>query len=145
MRVLIANDHVCARQVVGAILTQFSEVGTIGEASDGPQVLRYVDAEPWDLLILDLSLPVLTGFGVLCEVKRRQPQLPVLVLTVQAELPFADRLTQAGAAGCIDKAASRDQLGSAIRQVMRGGRYVSTSLGDRRVDPGVSVSDRDPL
>ena len=102
-----------------------------GEASNGLEVLEMVRREDWDVLVLDISLPLRNGMEVLQEVRRMKPHLPVLMLSVYPEEQFGLRVLKAGAAGYLNKASALDELVTAINRIVGGGKYISPALAER--------------
>src|SRR5579859_7505439 len=131
LKVLIADDHAVVRQGLRRILTEIPELNVVGEAQDGQSALSLVRAEPWDVLVLDLSMPGRGGLDILKEMKRLRPQMPVLVLSMHPEDQFAVRMLKAGAAGYLTKESAGNELVGAIEKVVSGGRYISSSLAER--------------
>jgi DNA-binding NarL/FixJ family response regulator len=134
------------------ILKDLPEVGATGEASNGQEVLDQLRGRDWDLLLLDMSMPGLSGLDVLREVRHERRNLPVLVLSMHPEDQFAVRLLKAGAAGYLTKDSAPDELIAAVRRIMAGGKYVSGELAEKlaadlatRADrlPHESLSDRE--
>jgi DNA-binding NarL/FixJ family response regulator len=131
LRVLIADDHALLRSGLRRILLDELESATVAEAATGEQVLDLVRQQTFELLLLDVGLPGRSGLDVLSEVKELRPKLPVLVLSMHAEEQFAVPALRAGAAGYITKEKAPEELLEAVRKVLSGGRYVSTSLAER--------------
>jgi two-component system, NarL family, invasion response regulator UvrY len=131
MRVLLADDHAIIRQGLRKILAEQFELLTIGEAANAVEVLSQLDAEAWDLLVLDVSMPGRSGLDVLHDVKVLRPRMPVLVLSLHPEDQLAVRALRAGAAGYLTKDAAPDELVAAVLKVLTGGRYVSEALADK--------------
>lgn len=129
-RIIVADDHAIIREGIKRILASTSDLQAVGEASDGRQLLDLLQETEGDLVLLDLSMPDVGGLDALGELKRRYPELPVLVLSVHAEDQYAVRVLRAGASGYLTKDAAPDVLVSAIRRVLEGGRYVSPAVGE---------------
>lgn len=128
LNILIADDHAVVRRGLKAILAdEFTEV-SFGEAENAPQVLSLVRRQPWDIVVLDISLPGRSGLEVLKEIKHEYPKLPVLILSMHPEEQFAIRTLKAGAAGYLTKENAPEQLVQAVRKVLAGGKYVSARL-----------------
>jgi two-component system invasion response regulator UvrY len=81
--------------------------------------------------VLDVTLPDRSGLEVLKEMKRLRPKMPVLILSMHPEDQFAVRMLKAGASGYLTKESAGDELVGAIEKVLRGGRYISSSLAER--------------
>src|SRR2546423_8063134 len=103
MRILIADDHAVVRQGVKQILADEFRRATFGEARNAQEALDRVWKEPWDTVILDITMPGRSGLEVLREIRRSQPKLPVLVLSMHPEDQFAMRVLKAGASGYMTK------------------------------------------
>ena len=131
LRILIADDHAVVRQGLRHILAGIPELGTVGEAKDGQDALNQVRAEPWDVLVLDMSMPGRGGLDILKEVRRERPEMRVLVLSMHPEDQFAVRMLKAGASGYLTKESAPDELVKAVRKVMSGGKYVSDTLAEK--------------
>jgi DNA-binding NarL/FixJ family response regulator len=133
MRVLIVDDHAVLRDGVKAIVDEPHGKAVCGEASTAKEALELVEAQDWDLVILDLSLSDSGGLEVLKQLKQRRPTLPVLIFTMHPERQFARRSFRGGAAGYVTKDSSPAELREAIQRVSSGGRYVSRSLAETLV------------
>ncbi len=130
IRVLIADDHAILRRGLKEILTREFDAVTCGEAENAQQVLVEIEAHPWDVLILDVSMPGRSGLDALRHIKAARPQLPVLVLSMHPEDQYGRRMLKAGASGYLNKESAPEELIVAIRKVLGGGRYVSRGLAE---------------
>jgi DNA-binding NarL/FixJ family response regulator len=129
-RVLLVDDHDVVRRGIRAILDDRFAGIAVAEASNGDAALAAL-ADPFDVVILDLSMPGRSGIDLLAEIKHRHPRLPVLIMSLFGEEQFAVRALRAGAAGYLTKSAAPEQLIGAFERVVRGGRYVSEALAER--------------
>ena len=102
-----------------------------GEARNAQEALDLVWKENWDIAILDITMPGRSGLDVLREVKKSKPRMPVLVLSMHPENHFAVRVLKRGASGYMTKESAPVELVGAVKKVMAGGRYVSTSLAEK--------------
>jgi DNA-binding NarL/FixJ family response regulator len=151
MRVLIADDHAVVRRGLKQILLDEYGALEVGEAGDAHETLRLAREEPWDIVVLDISMPDRSGLEVLKELKQTRPRLPVLILTTHPEEQYAVRVLKAGAAGYMTKESAPEHLVEAIRKVTAGGRYITPTLADLLVTqitgaekpPHESLSDRE--
>jgi two-component system, NarL family, invasion response regulator UvrY len=131
MRVLIVDDHaVLRRGLRETIAESFSKVA-FGEARTAQEAVDHVRRRDWDLVILDISLPGKSGLDILGDLKRLRPKLPVLFLSMHPEEQYARRSLKAGAAGYLTKESVPDELKTAVRRVVTGGRYVSAALAEK--------------
>jgi DNA-binding NarL/FixJ family response regulator len=131
LKVLIADDHSVVRMGVKHIVLGAFPSAEVGEAVNGQEVLELVRSQPWDVLILDIGMPVRSGLEIMSELRHIAPGLRILVLTVHAEEQFALRLLKAGVSGYLTKERAPEELVQAIRKIMDGGKYVSTVLAER--------------
>lgn len=130
-RILLTDDHAVVRAGVRQILADALPGAGFAEARTGAELARILAADTFDLLVLDLSLPDVSGLDVLKDVRLTYPRLPVLILTMQPEEAYAIRVLKAGAAGYLTKEAAGDELVVAVRKILAGGRYVTLSLAER--------------
>ena len=102
-----------------------------GEVENAEQVLAQVRERPWDLLILDITMPGRSGLNILSDLKLLRPELPILILSMLPEDQFGKRVLKAGARGYFKKESAPEELIRAVRKVLSGGRYISTALAER--------------
>jgi len=133
IKILIADDHAIVRRGLKQIVSEQPDMIVGGEAENAREVLEMVRTNKWNVIVLDINMPGRSGLEVLKELKREQPKLPVLVLSVHPEEQYGIRVLKAGAAGYLTKDSAPDELVNAIRKVNRGGRYVSPSLAEALV------------
>jgi DNA-binding NarL/FixJ family response regulator len=130
-RVLIADDHEIVRHGLRDILTTRLGKVAVSEAKDAGEAINLLIKQEWDLVLLDINMPGRSGLEVLEESKRLRPRTPVLVLTSYSEEQFALRAFKLGASGYITKQSVSDELMTAVRRVLAGGKYVTASLAER--------------
>ncbi|MEX3956035.1 response regulator transcription factor RqpR [Trinickia sp. EG282A] len=129
LRILLVDDHAIVRQGVRHLLLTHDVAREVAEADTGAQALASLDDErPFDVIVLDISLPDINGVEVLKRVKRRAPRTPVLMFSMFREDQYAVRALKAGAAGYLSKTVTATQMIDAIRQVAAGRKYVSPAL-----------------
>jgi len=131
MKILLADDHAVVRHGLKQILADDFKRATFGEAKNAQEALDLVWKENWDVVVLDITMPGRSGLDVLCEIKKSKPKLPVLVLSMHPENQFAVRVLKRGASGYMTKESAPNELVGAIKKVLAGGRYVSTSLAEK--------------
>lgn len=128
IRILVADDHALVRKGLIQLLARQRDFGEFGEASTGAETLALANARPWDVVLLDLALPDMSGLEVLQRLRERRPGLPILVVSMYPEDQLGERLLAAGAAGYLTKEAAPEELVRAIRRVLRGQKYLSPAL-----------------
>ena len=133
-RILIADDHPLLRSGLRQVLAPEPDLMVAGEAEDSEQVLQQLEQEPWDVVILDITMPGRSGLDVLRDIRRKRPELPVLVLSMHAEDQFAVRAIKAGANGYISKDNAAGEVVRAIRKILTGKKYISPRLAEILAD-----------
>ena len=113
------------------ILADEFKRSVFGEAGNAQEALDLVWKEPWDVVVLDITMPGRSGLEVLREIKKSCPKLPVLVLSMHPENQFAVRVLKRGASGYMTKESAPAELVGAVRKVLAGGRYVSSGLAEK--------------
>lgn len=131
LRILIVDDHAVLRRGLREIVEEEFPGAQVGEAHNGPVALEHVRKGDWQAVVLDISLPGMSGLDVLKEIKNMRPGLAVLVLSMHPEEQYAVRVLKAGAAGYLTKETAPEELVEAIRKAVAGGKYVSASLAER--------------
>ena len=131
MKILLADDHAVVRHGLKQILADEFKRATFGEARNAHEALDLVWKENWDVVVLDVTMPGRSGLDVLREIKKSKPRVPVLVLSMHPENQFAVRVLKRGAAGYMAKESAPAELVGAIKKVLAGGRYVSSSLAEK--------------
>lgn len=125
IRVFLADDHGVVRDGLRRLIADTDDLEVVGEAADGLEVVRRASEEEWDVLLLDLSLPGLSGLEILAKLKLVRPNLKVLVLSMYPEDQHGPHLLRAGTAGYLAKGRSGIELLDALRKVAAGGTYVT--------------------
>ena len=144
LRILVADDHPLVLRGLREVISGQPDLRVVGEATAADSLLSALGDAGGDLLVLDLSLPGAHGLDLLRRVRNEHPALPVLVLSIHPEEPYAVRCIKAGAAGYVEKISSPDTVVEAIRTVAAGQRYVSPQLAERLADVGAVREERRP-
>jgi DNA-binding NarL/FixJ family response regulator len=131
IRILVVDDHPIIRQGIIRIIEDMPDVSVSGEAGSGKEVFEKVRANHYDLVILDISMPDINGLDVLIELKKTQPNLPVLILTMHPERNYAIKMFKAGASGYLTKDKAPYELVEAIRTIVSGKKFVSHDFIDQ--------------
>lgn len=144
LKVLLVDDHSILRSGLRKILETEFEDAVVGEAGAAEEALQRVHAEPWDLLVLDISLPGRSGLDALPDIRAAQPRLPVVMLSMYGEQQFAVRALRAGAAAYLTKEHAAEELIRAIGTVLSGRRYIGASLAEQLAAHVASDRERSP-
>lgn len=129
-RILIADDHPIVRRGLRQILEENRTVLSVEEAGTGQEAIEIVKKRRFDVVLLDISMPGMSGLEALSEIKKLNPGLPVLILSIYPEEDYAVRALKAGASGYLTKKSAPDELITAIKKLCRGERYISPSLAE---------------
>jgi DNA-binding NarL/FixJ family response regulator len=125
--VVLGDDHPLVRQGVRRLL-EGREFEILGEGSDGLEVIELAQRLRPDIVLLDLSMPTLNGIGAVRELSRVVPSAKVIILTMHTEEHYILEALRAGVKGCVSKTQAPEHLLQAIREVCRGGVYLSPSV-----------------
>jgi DNA-binding NarL/FixJ family response regulator len=131
INILIADDHPLVRAGLKQIIAETADLAITDEAANGLEVLEKVRKSHFSLVLLDITMPGLSGLDVLKQLRSEMPDLPVLVLSIHSEEHYAIRVLKAGASGYLTKESAPEELIAAIRKVSEGGKYVSPSLAEK--------------
>ncbi|MEK7264363.1 MAG: response regulator transcription factor [Bacteroidota bacterium] len=131
IKILLADDHAVVRQGLKQMLMETYPHAIFAEASNAAEVMALVHKQRWDIAILDISMPGRNGLDVLKEIKDLYPKLPVLILSMHPEDQFAVRVIKAGAAGYMMKDTATEELITAIKKILAGGKYIRSSVAEK--------------
>lgn len=142
IRVILADDHDVVRKGIKLVLSEDPSIEVVGEAKTGAEVIGLISKNKCDVLLMDISMPGMSGLDVLSEIRRSDKTLPVVFLSMHPEEHYAVRAVRSGAAGYITKDSPPESLLKAVKKVASGGRYITSSLAERLADALVSSDDR---
>jgi DNA-binding NarL/FixJ family response regulator len=152
LKILIVDDHAVVREGLKQILADTADMTVAGEAGTGREALRMASNGHYDLVLLDISIPDMSGLEILKDLYRENQERPVLMLSMHPEEQYAIRALKAGAKGYLTKESAPAELLLAIRKVCSGGRYISLALaeklacylgGETSQTPHEALSDRE--
>ena len=124
MRIVLADDHAVLRAGLKLLLDNEADFTVVGEAANGQEVLAILENTEADVLLLDLSMPVMSGLECLREIKSRNLAIKVLVLTMYQDEQYIKEAMQLGAGGYLEKNSLDTELFQALRTVAKGDRYL---------------------
>ncbi|MHC5541901.1 response regulator, partial [Singulisphaera rosea] len=154
LRIVLADDHNVIREGLRALIDSQPDMEVVGEAPEGETACRRSAELVPDVVVMDISMPLLGGAQATERIRRESPGVKVLALTVHEDRGYLQQMIQAGASGYLLKRAAADDLIQAIRTVARGGTYLDPNLtgellGDlvqrspRPNSPTQALSDRE--
>jgi len=133
MKILIADDHAIVREGVKQIIKTIPEVTLVDEAVDGNDAFSKICSTKYDVVILDISMPGLSGLDVLQRMKDRNIETRVLIFSFYPQEQYAIRAFKLGASGYLSKDSAFEELATAIRKIAAGGKYVSAALAEKLI------------
>ena len=134
LRIVLADDHTILREGLRALLSVDPSFEIVGEAGNGREAVRCVEKLGPDLLLMDLSMPRMSGMDAISEIKKRYPETKIIALTVHNTEEYLLSTLQAGADGYVLKDATHDELIMAIHNVMAGKPYLSPGISDKVIE-----------
>jgi DNA-binding NarL/FixJ family response regulator len=152
IKLLIADDHAIVRDGLKQLLGLFEDVKVVAEAADGGQVLDALRKDKFDLLLMDMSMPGISGLDLITRLKNHYPSQRILLLSMHTDPNLATRALRGGAHGYLSKDSDSATLIAAIRKVASGGHFLDPSMGVQMVvdisegefsNPELGLTDRE--
>jgi len=134
LRIVLADDHTILREGLRSLLSADPNFDIVGEAEDGREAVRCVEKLEPNLLLMDLSMPRMSGMDAISEIKRRYSETKIIALTVHKTEEYLLKTLQAGVDGYVLKDATHDELVMAIHNVMAGKRYLSPGISGKVIE-----------
>jgi len=134
IRVLITDDHMLFRQGIRTLLSVESDIDVVGEAANAAEAVALTQQLRPDIVLMDIGMPGLSSFEAAREIRRDRPETRVVFLSMYDDEDYLAECVEIGAGGYVLKDSPADQLLTAIREVHRGGSYLSPRLLARLVD-----------
>lgn len=139
--IFIADDHNIMRSGLRQLLSSVSDLRVVGEAPDGKTLLDSLPQHRVHVVLMDLSMPGLSGVDLIRQLQAQAPELPILVLSMHVEAQIVARVLRAGAAGYVTKDCDASVLVDAVRKVAAGGHYIDPTLVDSVVFQAPSATE----
>lgn len=147
IRILLADDHEIVRDGLKRILAAVPDMQVAAEAASGDEALALVKAGDYDVVMVDMSMPGLSGMDLIKRLKIEKPKLRILVLSMHGEQQYAARALKAGASGYLSKDSAAEMLVGALRKIAAGGVHITeaaaASLVSAQKAPHEALSDRE--
>ncbi len=131
IKLLLVDDHPCVRDGFIRILQDSFSSIQIDEAENGQEAMTKVWEFDYDLVLLDISMPGRDGLSAISQLKNIKPNLPILILSMLPEELYAPRVFAAGASGYLEKMSSSEELITAFQKILKGEKYISSSLAEK--------------
>ncbi|MDH5245632.1 MAG: response regulator transcription factor [Betaproteobacteria bacterium] len=133
-KVLIVEDHHLLRQGLCSMVGALPDFEVVGEAKDGKEAVRQAAALQPDVILMDLSLPRMTGIDATIQIKTRMPRIRIVALTAFKTEEYVHEALRAGVDGYVMKDTSYEELMSALRSVMAGKKFLSPDVSGHLVN-----------
>ena len=134
IRVLLTDDHTLFRKGIHTLLSREADIEVVGEAENGSQSVEKVAALNADVVLLDIGMPGLSSFEATRQIKNIRPETKILFLTMYDDEDYLVECMEVGGHGYVLKDSPAPQLLAAIRDVYRGGSYLSPKMASQLVD-----------
>jgi DNA-binding NarL/FixJ family response regulator len=134
LRILLADDHAILRQGLKLLIDSQSDMGVVGEAADGNDTLTQAKALKPDIIVMDISMPGMSGLVATRTLKRAMPSVAIVALTRHEDDTYLEEVVRAGASGYVLKQSAPADLLRAIRAVAAGGVYLDPAMASRVAD-----------
>lgn len=148
IRVLIVDDHAVVRTGIKLMLAAEPDIEPVGEAGSKREAVFEARSTGPDVILLDVMMPDGNGLESIPQLLREQPNVKILVLSMQDDPRYVREAFAAGASGYVLKEAADVEVVGAVREVARGGRYVHPALGARLIEADAEAArkaEQDPL
>ena len=136
IRLMIADDHAVVREGLKQIFALEDDIVVTAEAANGTQTLEQLQNNGFDMILLDMSMPGVSGLNLITRIRVQRPELPILVLSMHCEPQFAKRALKVGANGYVTKGGEPQTLLIGIRQVAAGGCFIDPILAQELLKLG---------
>ena len=139
IRLVIVDDHSLVRDGLRARLSVVAGLQVIGEAASGAEALRLADADPPDLMLVDVGMRGMNGIELATALRERHPQIRVLMLSMYDNREYVLSAVRAGARGYVLKESPTEEILAAISAVCAGGNYFSAQVSNLVMQPGAAL------
>ncbi len=152
LEILIADDHSIVRKGLKHLCQSAGDIVVAGEAACGEEVLAALQHTHFDLLLLDLTMPGISGIELVEQIRVQHAELPILIFSMRSEVQIVKRLAKLGIVGYITKGCNDELLLAAIRKVASGARFIDPLIAEQMMFepakrgapvPGSRLSERE--
>jgi DNA-binding NarL/FixJ family response regulator len=144
IRVLLADDHTLVREGIRLCLEALGDIAVVGEAANGREAVEQALGLEPDVVLMDISRPILSGIEATAQIKKARPAIQVVGLSMYDDEEYVTRLLQAGASGYVLKRSAATELAAAVRAAHAGEAFLYPSIARRVIDDYLRRLDRAP-
>jgi DNA-binding NarL/FixJ family response regulator len=144
MNILIVDDHAVVRKGLKQIIAEEYQDANIAEAADTESMIAEVIKSDWDIIICDINMPGRSGLEGLRQIKEINPEIPVLIMSMNSEDQYALRVLKSGAAGYLNKDTVHEDIIPAIAAVRMGRNFITPSIAEKLADSLQSDKEKAP-
>src|SRR6476620_6057116 len=134
IRIMLADDHTLFRQGIRTLISAEADMEVVGEASNGGDAVDKANEARPDIVLMDIGMPGLSSFEGTRQIKKNRPETKVLFLTMYEDEDYLVQCLEVGAAGYVLKDTPAPQLVTAVRDVYKGGKYLSSQVLGKLVE-----------
>jgi two-component system invasion response regulator UvrY len=131
MKFLIADDHAIVRKGLIQLLREEFTITEVREVTNSNAVLEEVPKQPWDAILLDISMPGRSGIEIVKEIRAWGIKTPILIISMYPEEQYAIRALKAGASGFLNKESANEELLVAVHKILSGKKYITAFMADK--------------
>lgn len=142
MNILIADDHAIVRKGLVELIREAYPAANIVEVVNSLEVLDQLDKQPWNIILMDISMPGRNGIDTLKQIRANGVNTPILMLSAHPEDQYALRVLKAGASGFLNKESATDELLAAVHKVLSGKKYISAAVAEKLAESQTRGSDK---
>jgi two-component system, NarL family, invasion response regulator UvrY len=142
IKVLIADDHELFRDGLKRIFSETDDIVVVAEAVNGSDAIKKIREYEYDIIVLDINMPDISGLEVLKRIPLKDTKNRTLILSMYPEDEYAIRAIRSGASGYLTKDCPTDLLISVIRRIAKGGKYVNPELAEKLLFDPIPSSDK---
>lgn len=144
IKILVVDDHAIVRRGLMEILKEGFPISIIEEAVDAESMIKELLKKDFDVIISDLSMPGRSGLDTIPQIKKINPNIPILIMSIHSEDQYAIRVLKAGAAGFLNKNLVPEELVIAVKRVLQGKKYITANIAEKLADH-VDIDKSEPL
>jgi DNA-binding NarL/FixJ family response regulator len=133
-RILIVDDHGLFREGLKALLARHTEFEVVGEAGTGRECMACAESLRPDLVLMDISLPDISGIEITQQLRQRYPDMRVAILSMHAKIDYITEAFRAGATGYVVKESASERLVACLNTLARGEYFIDASLSHQVVE-----------